>query len=45
MMVMLYKKELHNVHVKEKKKTTKVDNFFKKRFFTDDRKFNFNRLR
>jgi len=45
MMVMLYKKELHNVHVKEKKKTTKVDSFFRKRFFTDDRKFNFNRLR
>ncbi len=46
MMVMLYKKELHNVHVKDKKRSEKtIDKFFQTRFFTEDRKYNFNRLR
>lgn len=46
MMLMVYKKELHNVYTKDKKSRDKtIDPFFQTRFFTEDRKFNFNRMK
>lgn len=42
MMVMIYKKELHNVHVKEKTETNKIDPFFTTDWFPLERRLNFN---
>jgi hypothetical protein len=42
MMVMLYRKELHKVHVKEKQQINRIDPFFKDRVFTKDRLLQFN---
>lgn len=43
MMVMIYKKELTNVHVKEKKVENKIDPFFTTVHFPHDRQLKFNR--
>jgi len=42
MMVMIYKKELHNVHVKKKEEVNKIDPFFTTPLFPNSRKLNFN---
>ncbi len=42
MMVMLYKKELHNVHVKKKESVNKIDPFFSTPLFPNERKLKFN---